>query len=229
MSGDLKLDQCAKDNSVPDGFEGNPQSFRIVTSVTVHDEQHLGLNLTSASLNALLKYPWQRGSAGKEHDKWGCYLSDTPSFELARSRDKNSKRKSAEAEIMDWADDVAYSIHDLDDFYRAGVVPLDRILAEGKETDSFLDWMSAKNALQESDVETARELFKSLRDDRCADLLMPFEGTTAQYRALRHLETKLIQRFLGLTASEGEQHLELNPDPNASSRLRIAPELRREV
>jgi dGTPase len=224
------LDQCAKKCSVPDGFEGNPQSFRIVTRVAIHDEGHKGLNLTSASLNALLKYPWPRGQAveEKEHTKWGYYEGDRPSFELARSRDgKDSKRKSVEAEIMDWADDVAYSIHDLDDFYRASVVPLDRILAGGSEADRFLEWMIRKEVLKSDEVSKAQSFTQSLRTDEVADLLMPFQGTTAQYRGLRHLETRLIQRFLGLQAKDGQKHLELDPD--GSSRLRIAPELRQEV
>jgi dGTPase len=221
-----ELDQCAKEKNVADGFEGNPQSFRIVTRVAIHDAAHQGLNLTSASLNALLKYPWKRHSKvdNKEHDKWGCYQGDNRSFDLARSRDKNTKRKSAEAEIMDWADDVAYSIHDLDDFYRAGVVPLDRILAGGKEREDFLSWMKTESVSKTADLEKASEVFEFIRDRAGSDLLMPFQGTSGQYRALRLLETILIQRFLGLEMQE-----QLSLDPTGDTRLYIAPELKKSV
>jgi dGTPase len=124
-----ELDKCAIESKVPDGFEGNPQSFRIVTRVAIHDAAHPGLNLTSASLNAILKYPWPRDVEGKKNQKWGHYFGDKEAFKFARNRETCLDQRSAEAEIMDWADDVAYCIHDVDDFYRAGVVPLDRILA----------------------------------------------------------------------------------------------------
>jgi dGTPase len=222
-----ELDQCAKDHGVPDGFEGNAQSFRIVTRNAIHDERHKGLNLTSASLNALLKYPWPRHqeTERKEHNKWGYYEGDQPSFELARRREAaGSERKSVEADIMDWADDIAYSIHDLDDFYRAGIVPLDRILAGGTERDRFLQWIEGKGIIERARRTEAGNFIQSLRPANGADLLMPFQGTTAQYHELRRLETKLIQRFLGLLADD-----QLKLDPDGTSRLQIAPELKREV
>ena len=192
-----ELDACAKEHNVPDGFEGNPQSFRIVTRVAIHDEGHPGLNLTSASLNALLKYPWKRSEdeEEKKHKKWGCYDGDEELFEFARRRDPESDRRSAEAEIMDWADDVAYSIHDVDDFYRAGIIPLDRILSGGTETTRLLEWVKREEGLD--DIEAASKFVASLNTLTRNELLAPFQGTTAQSRALRFLETSLIKRFLG--------------------------------
>jgi dGTPase len=233
--GESELSKCVEERKVREGFEGNAQSFRIVSRLAIHDERHPGLNLTSASLNAMLKYPWKRRlpEEGKdvtkelECKKWGCYDSDDESFALARARDPESKRKSAEAEIMDWADDVTYAIHDLDDFYRAGLVPLDRILAGGIELDRFLEWISAKEELNSADSEAARKFLGNLESDRRSDLLMPFQGTSAQYRALRSLETRVIQRLLGLQAKDGRAHLELRPAE--ASRLYIADELALEV
>lgn len=39
--------------------------------------------------------------------------------------------KCVEAEIMDWADDITYAVHDLIDFFCAGQIPLDRLANEG--------------------------------------------------------------------------------------------------
>ena len=49
-----------RDRCLEEGFEGNPQSFRIVTRLAVRyaDQVPPGLDLTRASLNAILKYPW---------------------------------------------------------------------------------------------------------------------------------------------------------------------------
>jgi dGTPase len=195
-----------------------------VTRVAIRDSSHPGLNLTSASLNALLKYPWQRATTGKQSCKWGYYHSDKEDFDWARARDKNSDKRSAEADIMDWADDVAYSIHDVDDLYRAGLVPLDRILTGGGETERFLEAMTHQGVITKPEL--AADLFKQLRDFVVQkEIMMPFEGTSAQYQALRRFERFLTRRFLGLTDS---QMLRLSAD-TAGPRLVIMPQLREEV
>src|SRR5215467_4051215 len=134
-----ELDRLLIREKITDGFEGNPQSFRLVTTVIKRDGRYSGLNLTRACLNAILKYPWERGHDGKEKNKWGCYFSEKIDFKFAR--ELNTGRddfQSAEAAIMDWADDVTYSVHDIEDFYRAGIVPLDQILLDGDERYRFI-------------------------------------------------------------------------------------------
>jgi dGTPase len=197
------------------GFEGNPQSFRIVTRLAITDRTHRGLNLTSASLNAILKYPWARGKKGegKKYKKWGYYEGDKSSFDLARERDNPSYRRSAEAEIMDYADDVTYSIHDVEDFYRAGIVPLDRLLTGGPELTKFIDRMRAQE-MPEAVIEAAKGIFQEVRKNVPPDLLVPFQASTAQYKGLRLFETYLIKRFL--TLEESERH-KLRFEPEGTS------------
>src|SRR6202140_3294366 len=66
------------------GFEGNAQSFRIVTKLAFKSTTHAGLDLTSGTLAAVLKYPWLKGqNKGKPH-KWGAYKSEMADFEFAR-------------------------------------------------------------------------------------------------------------------------------------------------
>ena len=86
----------------------------------------LGLNLTRATLNAVLKYPWLQtaGDDGKPRErKWGVYESERADWGHARAGAAVERGQSLEAEIMDWADDIAYSVHDTEDFYRVGLVP----------------------------------------------------------------------------------------------------------
>ncbi len=120
------LDKKARDAGSLGGFEGNAQSFRIVTKLERKYRDCPGLNLTRATLAAVLKYPWLRGETGKERDKWGSYASEKTDFTWARRGQKAGKR-SLEAALMDWADDIAYSVHDMEDFYRCGRVPLHRL------------------------------------------------------------------------------------------------------
>lgn len=105
-----------------DGFEGNAQSFRIVTRLSVHGD-YGGLNLSRATLNAILKYPWFRGESPspKKAKKFGAYRQDRDAFLFAREESVPNKL-SLEGYIMDYADAVAYAIHDLDDFQKAGLI-----------------------------------------------------------------------------------------------------------
>jgi dGTPase len=119
------------------GFEGNAQSFRIVTTLAVGDglagpsEPVRGLNLSRATLNGILKYPWMRGGNANKPKKYGAYSSEYEQFSWARgSQPFSTNVKSLEAELMDWADDITFSVHDLIDFYCAGQIPLEILSAK---------------------------------------------------------------------------------------------------
>ena len=104
------------------GFEGNAQSFRLLTRIEAKtvspDGKSLGLNLTRASLDAATKYPWARAENPR---KFGVYDDDTEIFNWVREG-APAGRKCIEAQIMDWSDDCAYSVHDLEDAIFAGQV-----------------------------------------------------------------------------------------------------------
>jgi dGTPase len=154
----------------------------------------------------------------------GSLLHRKKDFDFARGlAEPNEKRRSIEADIMDWADDVAYSLHDIDDFYRAGFVPIDQILTESAETERFLKAMFELKVIDA--LKDGVEFFKRLRE--CAvepELLSPYQGTRAQHHALNKLEALLIRRYLGLDAPGA---VKLNPD--SGPRLFVEPKLREEV
>jgi dGTPase len=126
-----------------DSFEGNAQTFRILTSlaagdVTALDRKRgmLGLNLTRASLNAVSKYPWAfQANDSKKREKFGCYSENEEENKiLAWARNGlDAGVRTLEASIMDWADDVTFSIHDLLDFYSAGQIPLYAYIAKDEK------------------------------------------------------------------------------------------------
>ncbi len=76
-------------DGVIDGYEGNAQAFRIITKLVVRKVDIQGLNLTRATLNATLKYPWLQKKADgnefrQEEYKWGAYESEREYLEFAR-------------------------------------------------------------------------------------------------------------------------------------------------
>ncbi|GAA1822855.1 deoxyguanosinetriphosphate triphosphohydrolase family protein [Nesterenkonia flava] len=160
--GEQTLDRLARQHlGLAEGFEGNAQSFRILTRLDEFDRDGAGLNLTAAVRAAVLKYPWLRqegqgrdGGAetprglapspdGAGARKFSVYSLDLPAMQDARGAYPRiaEHQQTVECSVMDIADDIAYSLHDLDDFYRAGLLNQAAISAE------FRAWQRGRRKL----------------------------------------------------------------------------------
>ena len=112
------------------GFEGNAQSLRLLTRLEPKVEG-AGLNLTRATLDATLKYAWFRQSPGT---KFGVYAEDAEVFAWVRSAAPD-RRRCLEAQVMDWADDVAYSVHDMEDGFHAGLITFKNLQSQAERAE----------------------------------------------------------------------------------------------
>lgn len=196
-AGEEVLDGLIKEQGVPDGFEGNPQSFRIVTKLALRFEDRPGLNLTRATLNAILKYPWFRATEGHAERKWGAYRSEQEDFQFARATDIESDKPSIDAQVMDRADDVAYAVHDVEDFFRAGLVPLDRLRTAEPERERFLEWVAQRWEHKEGEAPNIEELRSVLEGILTLfPITDPYTGTHAQRIGLREFTSVLIGRYV---------------------------------
>ena len=123
-NGETALDAVARPCG---GFEGNAQTLRALTrleaKILAPDGAPAGLNLTRAVLDATVKYPWPRREGER---KFGVYADDRPAFDWVRAGAPDGRR-CLEAQVMDWADDVAYSVHDVEDGVHAGHVKIDAL------------------------------------------------------------------------------------------------------
>ncbi|GGJ53029.1 deoxyguanosinetriphosphate triphosphohydrolase family protein [Deinococcus roseus] len=184
-----------------DGFEGNAQSFRIVTRLAVQSQSYVGLNLTRASLLAAMKYPYLRGPVPldpsdeaqlKRHRKYGAYRDDLEYFQFVR-QGQDTEEPTIEAQIMDYADDIAYSIHDLVDFYRAGILP-----AENMKQDSFFQrFFEREKHLVLKDIEMsekeARDCIRNAIDLMVGDF---YSGRRIEHASLKSAASNFIANYV---------------------------------
>jgi dGTPase len=204
---ETELDRLLRAKGVQDGFEGNAQSFRIVNRLALRKERQRGLNLTRATLDGLLKYPWLRDTknpkpTNKRWRKFGAYRVDEGRFDWVR-RYETPNTLGVEASIMDWADDITYAVHDLEDFYRAGLVPLDRLLNSSRERRDFAfasmaRWKEEGGRPTGFSDDELLERFEAIL--RLVSVQVPlrraFEGSERQRWALRRAASLLIGRYV---------------------------------
>jgi dGTPase len=192
-NGEQVLDEAAAGCG---GFEGNAQTFRLLTRLEPKtlrpDGSGGGLNLTRAVLDAASKYPWGRGTGRPTADrKFGVYDDDRPVFDWMRTG-APVDHPSLEAQVMDFADDLAYCVHDVEDGIVGGRVDPPRLSAAGLRTE-------------------VNGTVRAWYDDRADDALLDqawkqlsrepawptgaYTGTRAQLATLKNLTSTLIGRL----------------------------------
>ncbi|HEX6354808.1 deoxyguanosinetriphosphate triphosphohydrolase [Actinophytocola sp.] len=196
-NGERALNAVAQDCG---GFEGNAQTLRILTRLEPKIENH-GLNLTRACLDAATKYPWPR-MAGTA--KFGVYEDDRPVFEWLREG-APARRQCIEAQVMDWADDVAYSVHDVEDGVRAGRISLGELTVPSER--AAVAELAAKSFSSEpvSALEdAARDLVRL--PVVAAVSVREYDGSTGAQVHLKRLTSELVGRFVSaaVTATRRE-------------------------
>ncbi len=182
------------------GFEGNAQSLRLLTRLEPK-VAGAGLNLTRATLDAALKYPWlNEARLPSAPAKYGAYESDAAAFEWIRT-DVPGRRRCLEAQVMDWADDVAYSVHDMEDGLHAGLIAMKDLTDPAERAD--VSAVALTHYCQPSWAVTAAELKSVFAEFIRLDCWQfSFDGGPASLAAAKNLTSELVGR-LCQAAQEG--------------------------
>lgn len=214
--------EAVRKGDTPGGirYEGNAQTFRIITRLAVHNSSEMGLGLTRATLNAVLKYPYGRGgwihNEDRSEGKFGYYKTEKQGFEFAREGASDEDKPALSAEVMDYADDVTYAIHDMIDFYMTGQIPLDRLLREAQqkadaeeddtrnpenvdtdELDSFEEYIGNSKRVEVCEASVSA-LFEWLAESALAypTLFESFSGSQRERKLLDGFKSYLIGFYL---------------------------------
>lgn len=173
------------------GFEGNAQTIRVLSrleaKVVDEDGRSVGLNLTRASLDASCKYPWAR-VAGER--KYGYYADDADTFHWFRE-DAPDQVTCLEEQVMDWADDVAYSVHDVEDAIHGGLIDVVAVRSQADRDD--LVWIAAERYAPTLDRHSLEAALIRLQD--LPSWPRTFDGSMRDLVALKHFTSSLIGRF----------------------------------
>ena len=167
------------------GFEGNAQTLRLLTRLEPKTEG-AGLNLTRATLDATLKYPW----FGEPGTKFGAYADDAEVFGWIR-QGAPDRRPCLEAQVMDWADDVAYSVHDMEDGFHAGLITFKNLKSQTERAE-----VSRTAIAYCPGGVTEAELTEILEALLALDIWpASYDGGPGTVAALKNLTSELIGRF----------------------------------
>lgn len=208
-NGEKALNEWSKDFG---GFEGNAQTLRLLTRIEQKvysaEGEAFGLNLTRASLDASVKYPWTRefainDSGADRSIKFGVYSDDVPVFEWIRI-DAPDRVKCFEAQIMDFSDDVAYSVHDFEDAIVEGFLKLSELNSASKEDEIVAEierWNGSR--ISRYNLQAALD-----RLQKNPYWLNTWDGSPRQAGQLKNLTSSVIGSFVSRTT---EATFESNP------------------
>lgn len=185
------------------GFEGNAQSFRVLTRLEAKQVStagaSVGLNLTRAALNSFIKYPW---FARPGNRKFNAYDDDAEYFNWVRAQ-SDREQPAFEAQIMDWSDDVAYSVHDIEDGIFGGYLN-PAALASATERQVIVDLAHSTYA---ADLEVGELEAAAARISNFDYWPTSFDGSPASLRRLKNATSELIGRFVNSTLTATSQSL----------------------
>jgi dGTPase len=187
------------------GFEGNAQTLRVLTRLEAKVDG-AGLNLTRASLDATCKYPWLRRDGRR---KFGVYAEDLPAFDWLRQGAPEGERRCLEAQVMDWADDVAYSVHDVEDGIHGGYLSLRPLLHDATERAELCADVAATYSDEPPDV--LLETLAALLADEVVAAVADYDGSYSAQIALKRTTSVLTGRFV--SSAVGATHRRYGSEP----------------
>ena len=222
-NGEVALNEVA-----PCGFEGNAQTLRILARLepkVLIDGTSFGLNLTRASLDAAVKYPLTRTNAdGSVNRKYSAYDEDAAVLEWLRLGHADGA-PPMEAQVMDFSDDIAYSVHDVEDGIVSGRVSL-RVLWDFVELAALAEKGAAAFGGDADSLVDAADRLRSLPAIAAAS---EFDYSLGAWTGLKALTSQLVGRYVGAVTRATREENEGVTLGRQHGRLVVPPDVEAEV
>ncbi|MDQ1513131.1 MAG: dGTPase, partial [Microbacteriaceae bacterium] len=124
--------------------------------------------------------------------KFGHYRDDAEAFAWLR-RTAPERRRCIEAQVMDLADDIAYSVHDFEDAVVAGSVDVAALRSNAAQRDVVAAMYAWVGGAFDQD-----ELVEALHRLRALEVwILDWDGSRRAHGRLKNLTSQLIGRFAG--------------------------------
>ncbi len=174
--GERVLDRLAKKSNMR--FEGNAQNYRVLRTLEKKEPMIRGLNLTNRTLLAINKYLVEENPTAEKF----MYSEDYNYLDQKRTEANLQRKRTLDAQIIELADDIAYSVHDLEDALSLRYFSIDELLyliklEDSNNYDTLLKLVSkarvyASRAMSYKTIQEYSQIFRKRLTTRLTDLFI---------------------------------------------------------
>jgi dGTPase len=181
------LNELQRQGNNSAGFEGNAQTFRVLTTLEEKHYDYNGLNLTWRTLFGVVKYPNDNLTNETKYlyqPDWDYVKNSAKNLNVTIGLNNDRLIRTIDAEIMDIADEIAYAAHDLHDALKQGYFTIDELIHEFSMSKEY---GSSLHHFIES-VNKAREFASKANS----------YGTSEEYSSLflRELSSEIVNKLV---------------------------------
>jgi dGTPase len=174
------------------GFEHNLQSLRVVDQLEQRYADFDGLNLTFEVREGILKH---------------CSIKNAKQLGDVGERFINKTSPSLEAQLTNYADEIAYNNHDIDDGLRSGLITVEQLSKVELFAQNLAEVKAKYPKLEQKRLihETIRRMINTLVVDLCTQSA----HNIAQHQPTSVAEIRKLPQLIGFSRDIAEQNLKL--------------------
>jgi dGTPase len=188
-AGQDALNECMRDFG---GFEHNLQSLRVVEKLELRYADFDGLNLTFEVREGILKH---------------CSIKNAKLLGVVGQRFLDKTSPSLEAQLTNYADEIAYNNHDIDDGLRSGLISIEQLAKVELFAQNLTKVKAKYPKLEQRRLihETVRRMINTLVVDLCTHSL----NNIQKHQPKNINDIRQLQQLISFSSEIAEQNQKL--------------------